>query len=267
MRRLTAIAAAAVLLAVGYAASAPGQLGEAARATTAPTPPQDEDMPVTSDRALKAVVGDEGEGDGAIAVPNGHGPHLSAQVLRRTNLHVSPGGPIVVDIGHRTRFGGPQIVAVVARRGRWLGVLHQWMTNGKTGWILARDAQLLRQRYAIEVDRSDRRAVVRLDGDVVRRIVVGIGNPGSPTPTGRFAVTDRLAAGAGSPYGCCILALSGTQPNLPQGWEGGDRLALHGSADDHAGGAVSAGCLNLRERDLRWLMKRIPVGARVTIRT
>ena len=37
--------------------------------------------------------------------------------------------------------------------------------------------------------------------------------PSTPTPTGRFAVTDKLAdARAASPYGCCILALSGRQP-------------------------------------------------------
>ena len=38
---------------------------------------------------------------------------------------------------------------------------------------------------------------------------MAIGTPGAPTPTGRFAVTDRLVTNdPAGPYGCCILALS-----------------------------------------------------------
>jgi hypothetical protein len=267
VRRLTALLSAASVMVLGSAAAEPGQLGDAARLGTP------ELLPLAGGPAVHGVVGDgvlsqklRTAAEKAEVVPHGVGPHLGAQVLRRTALRSSPGGSIVVDIGHRTRFGGPQILAVVARRGRWLGVLHQWMPNGRAGWIDASDAQLLRQPWAIEVDRSDRTARVRLNGRVVDRFPVGIGRAGSETPLGRFAVTDRLVAGPGSPYGCCILALSGTQPNLPSGWSGGDRLALHGSVGDRVGGATSAGCLNLRETDLHRLMRRIPVGARVTVR-
>ena len=268
MRRLTAFTAAALLLSGGLATTAPGQLGEADR------PPS-----LLADRLPLAggpeVAGTAAPGAltqalrtahrSASAVPRGDGPHLGAEVLRRTAMRSSPGGSIVTGIGPQTRFGGPQILAVVARRGRWLGVLHQWMPNGKAGWVDAEDLRLVSEPWAIEVDRSERVARVRRDGKVVDRFSVGVGRPGSPTPLGRFAVTDRLVAGPGSPYGCCILALSGRQPNLPVGWSGGDRLALHGTPDDRAGGATSAGCLNVREADLRRLMKRIPVGTRVTV--
>jgi hypothetical protein len=83
---------------------------------------------------------------------------------------------------------------------------------------------------------------------------------------GRFAVTDRLIPRSGSPYGCCILALSGRQTSLPPGWTGGDRLALHGTTSGLVGGAYSSGCVRVREADLRRLMDRIPVGTRVTVR-
>ena len=270
MRRLTAFTAAALVLACAWTTTAPGQLGDAAR-----TPVLLADrLPLAGGPEIGDVVA---AGDGAIGqaldkaretaklVPRGDGPHLGAQVLRRTAMRSSPGGSIVTGIGPRTRFGGPHILAVVARRGRWVGVLHQWMPNGRAGWVDASDLELVSEPWAIEVDRSARRARVRHYGRVVHRFPVGIGRPGSVTPLGRFAVTDRLTAEPGSPYGCCILALSGTQPNLPTGWSGGDRLALHGSPDDRVGGATSAGCLNVREADLRRLMKRIPVGTRVTI--
>jgi lipoprotein-anchoring transpeptidase ErfK/SrfK len=99
-------------------------------------------------------------------------------------------------------------------------------------------------------------------------MLVGVGRAGSETPTGRYAVTDKLPGPAySSSYGCCILALSATQPNLPSGWTGGNRIAIHGtpSASDF-GRAISAGCLHARDSDLRYLMRSLPLGTPVVIR-
>jgi lipoprotein-anchoring transpeptidase ErfK/SrfK len=97
---------------------------------------------------------------------------------------------------------------------------------------------------------------------------VGVGRAGSPTPTGRFAVTDKLSGSAYGPYyGCCILALSAHQTHLPPGWTGGDRVAIHGTnAPATIGAAASAGCLHAGEADLRTLMRRVPLGTPVFIR-
>jgi lipoprotein-anchoring transpeptidase ErfK/SrfK len=103
---------------------------------------------------------------------------------------------------------------------------------------------------------------------VLRRIPVTVGGSGSPTPAGRFAVTDKLAGPAYSAsYGCCILALSGHQPNPPPGWSAGTRLAIHGtSAPGTIGQAASAGCLRAGEADLKVLMRSVPPGTPVFIR-
>ena len=92
---------------------------------------------------------------------------------------------------------------------------------------------------------------------------VAVGAAGSPTPIGRFAVTDQLTGFNTAAYGCCILALSGHQTNLPSGWTGGDRLAIHGG--DGIGSAVSSGCLHAGESDLRWLLRRVPLGTQVVV--
>jgi 4-hydroxy-3-polyprenylbenzoate decarboxylase len=98
------------------------------------------------------------------------------------------------------------------------------------------------------------------------RIPVAVGAPDTPTPPGIFYVTDKLpGVEFGSYYGCCILALSGRQPNLPEGWSGGDRLAIHGSPTPTWGRAVSNGCLHAAEPDLRYLMKTVPLGTAVRI--
>ena len=125
-----------------------------------------------------------------------------------------------------------------------------------------------RTALRLDVDLSSRTLVLFRGRSVVRRMLVGVGRAGSETPTGQYAVTDKLPGPAYSAYyGCCILALSATQPNLPSGWTGGNRIAIHGtpSASDF-GRAVSAGCLHARDSDLRYLMRSLPLGTPVVIR-
>ena len=103
---------------------------------------------------------------------------------------------------------------------------------------------------SIHVDRSR----ARLDAAARRRVSCGgcrsrSAGPATPTPLGRFAVTDRLrTSSAGSPYGCCALALSGHQTKLPPGWPGGDRLAIHGTPNDGDGRHAGVARLHARAR-------------------
>jgi lipoprotein-anchoring transpeptidase ErfK/SrfK len=101
----------------------------------------------------------------------------------------------------------------------------------------------------------------------VRRFPVTVGGPGSPTPPGRYSVTDGLTTeGEHSRYyGCCVLALSGHQTNLPLGWLGGDRMAIHGTTGG-VGGAESAGCLRAGDADMTFLFRRVPLGTPVLVR-
>jgi hypothetical protein len=183
-------------------------------------------------------------------------------------LRSRPGSRVLARIGAWTEFGSPQALAVVEERGRWLGVTTPALPNGTLGWVDTESAAIgyARAPVSLEADLSRRELVVRVDGGVVRRMRVGIGRPGSPTPTGRFAVTDKLdGADFGRYYGCCIVALSGRQPHLPPGWSGGDRLAIHGGDGAASGAPVSAGCLKASDADLRWLMRRVPLGTQVVI--
>ena len=183
-------------------------------------------------------------------------------------LRERPGGRVVRALGRRTGYDSERVLAVVARRPGWLGVLSHHLPNSRAGWIPADAAQLVLEPYTLHVDLSARRLLVRHEGRAVRRISVAVGRPGTATPTGRFAVTDLLRVrGTGSPYGCCALALTGRQPNIPQGWSGGDRIAIHGTTNEATlGTAASSGCLRASDRDMRWLMARIPVGAHVRVR-
>jgi hypothetical protein len=193
---------------------------------------------------------------------------FGAQLARRTQLRASPGGRVILALGMRTGFGSARVMAVTRRRGRWLAVLSPHVPNSRVGWIPADAATLLHEPYTLQVDLSARRLLVRHEGRVVRRVAVAVGRPGTTTPTGRFAVTDRLRiTGGRGAYGCCALALTGRQPNVPQGWSGGDRIAIHGTSNETSvGSPASSGCLRARDSDIRWLLARVPLGAPVRIR-
>jgi L,D-transpeptidase catalytic domain len=202
-------------------------------------------------------------------------PDPGAAILRPAGgstivVRSRPRGPIVARLGGQTEFGSPTTLAVAAQRGRWLGVVTTHVANGRLGWVDPRESGLRTSstRVRITIDLSDRRLVVRRGGKVIRRMTVAVGRAGSPTPIGRFAVTDKLPGSRyGSYYGCCILALSAHQPNLPPGWTGGDRIAVHGTNDPSSiGGAVSAGCPRASAEDMRFLMRVVPLGAPVFVR-
>lgn len=199
-------------------------------------------------------------------------PHLIATVRsgRSVELRSKPFGPVVARVGSRTRFGSQRALGVVTtRRGRWLAVTEAGVGGNRVVWVDASARGIRYSRTAVEltVDLSARTLTVRRDGAIARRVTVAVGSPGSPTPTGRFAVTDKLAGSAYSvTYGCCILALSAIQPNLPAGWTGGNRIAIHGTLTDDFGRAVSAGCVHARDSDLRYLMRTVPLGTPVVIR-
>jgi hypothetical protein len=195
---------------------------------------------------------------------------LAARVPRgnRIALRARPGGRILTRVQAKTEFGSPQTLAVAFRRGRWLAVRSPALGNGQVGWVDARavNLRLLRRPLSLEVDLSRRELLIHGPHRVARRISVAIGAPETPTPAGEFYVTDKLdGAEFGPYYGCCILALSGRQPNLPRGWSGGDRLAIHGSQTATWGHAVSNGCLHADEADLRYLMALVPLGTAVTV--
>jgi hypothetical protein len=191
-----------------------------------------------------------------------------ARLTGRVTLRSSPGGHAVGEIGPRTEFGGRRVVSVLGRRGAWLRVVVPERPNARPGWIPAGPARLDATDISLQVDRSARALTVR-DGDrVVERVRIGVGAPPHPTPTGRFAVTDKLLMGGeGTTYGCCAIALSAHQPHVPAAWDGLDRIAIHGTqSPETIGTAASLGCLHARDRDLRRLMRAVPLGAPVFIR-
>jgi hypothetical protein len=204
-------------------------------------------------------------------LPRGRG-HILARVRRPVLVHTRPGGTPFARLRSTTPFGGPRTLAIFETRGhgRWLAVHSPVLGNGRTGWIEndARRLKLDRTRVSLRIDLSTTTVTLWRGGRVARRVPIAIGRAGTATPPGRFQVTDRMPGSRfpRAPYGCCILALSARQPNLPPGWPGGDRIALHGTPlAATIGTAASNGCLRAADADMRALMRVVPTGAPVTI--
>jgi hypothetical protein len=183
-------------------------------------------------------------------------------------LRSAPGGRIIDTVGWKTEFGSRRVLAVFRRRGNWAGVPTPLLPNGRLGWLRL-DRSRLRAgwtRYEIDVDLSAYRAELRLGHRVLRSFAVAIGAPGVETPTGRFAVTDTFRGNLNrAAYGCCALATTATQPDLPSGWLGGNRIAIHGTSGP-LGVAASHGCVRAANPDVSALVRRVPLGSPVVIR-
>jgi lipoprotein-anchoring transpeptidase ErfK/SrfK len=194
-------------------------------------------------------------------LPPGRGV-LVAVMLHRTTMRAGPGARPLAKLGTRTDFGSPEALWVVDRSPGWLGVVSPLAGNGQVGWIPQSAASLTRGRWELKVSLSARRLTVLEDGKTMQRYRVAVGRPDAPTPTGRFAVTDRLSTNDPSgPYGCCILALSAHSPHSIQGWSGGNRIAIHSTPDTESiGHPVSHGCMRLTLAEGRWLMNHVPLG-------
>jgi hypothetical protein len=184
-------------------------------------------------------------------------------------LRDRPGGRVITKLGATTEFGDPTAVAVVKKRGSWLGVKATQLPNRKVGWIRrgAHGLELSRTKTWLKVDLGRRSLQLRRGSRIVDQVRVGVGTPQSPTPTGTFTVTDKLpGARYGSYYGRFILALSGKQPNTPPGWRGGNRLAIHGTDNPgRIGRKTSAGCVVAPGPALAKLVEEVPEGAPVVI--
>ena len=250
---LAAIAAVVPLvpIAIGISLSSGSAAAPAARAVTSP---------FTAVAAPKPAPR-------STLIPAGSG-QLVALLQRPVVLRMSPGGRAYGRLGLHTEFGSPQAMLVVRLSGRWLGVLSPQAGNGRVGWVPAAAASLSRVQWHLELSLSRRQLAVSYRGHV-ERYRVAIGAPASPTPTGRFAVTDRLRTGDPTgPYGCCILALSAEAPHAIQGWSGGNRIAIHSTPETGSIGLpVSHGCVRLTLAEGRWLLGHIPLGTPTSIRT
>ena len=165
-------------------------------------------------------------------------------------------------------YGIPHMAWILDRspNGRFGKVAVPYSASRSTGWIRIAGMKLSRTPYAVLADLSRHLVTVTRGGQTIMRFPAATGSPASPTPPGRYFVTDRVPFDPNGPLGAFAFGISGIQPNLPAGWGGGDQLAIHGTNDPGSiGQSVSAGCLRVSRAALERLKPVLALGTPVVI--
>ena len=147
----------------------------------------------------------------------------------------------------------------------WLQIRIPGRPNGRTGWV-PEDALGPAEPtdMALLISRSRLRATLfRAGQGRSGRAPVGIGAPGTPTPAGRFWIRERLSNLGGSPvYGPWAFGTSAY--STLSDWPGGGVVGIHGTNQPYLiPGRPSHGCVRMRNPDILYLARRLPVGAPV----
>ena len=191
---------------------------------------------------------------------------MFVKIQETVDLYDKPNGKVVETVGHFTPFGSRTVYAVTDQKDDWAAVLTPFTENGAPLWVEL-DPKRLKAGSSIwdlEVDLSEFETRLFKDGKFVRTFPVSIGMPTAPTPIGRFAITDTIRGGLNEAYGCCALATTARQINLPSGWLGGDRIAFHGTSGE-IGAEISHGCIRAADADVSDLVDTVPPGTPVEI--
>jgi lipoprotein-anchoring transpeptidase ErfK/SrfK len=192
------------------------------------------------------------------------------RIPREMPLTARPGGGRVVgSMPAGSRFYDQPLVAWVMETtpdGRFGRVPIPYSGSDRTGWLRLRGLETLTTRISVVADLSEHRIEVRRGPRVLLRAPTATGAPISPTPPGRYFVTDRVPFPGGGQLGTFAFGISGIQTRLPPGWSGGDQLAIHGTnAPSTIGTSASAGCLRVSERVLQRLRPLLRPGTPVVI--
>jgi L,D-transpeptidase catalytic domain len=188
--------------------------------------------------------------------PRGAGAYLMARL--RGRLHTRYG-----TVRPKTPFGDPVWLPVLARRGSRATVLVPVRPHARPVQISLRGLALRWTRVRVVVDLARGSLSVLRGARTLGSFPIGHGTVATPTPVGRFFVTDRLRFPAGSPYAPLAFALAAHQTHLAPGWPGGDQVAIHPGAM----GPVSNGCIHVDMQALALLRRVVPLGTLVTVRS
>ena len=189
------------------------------------------------------------------ARPRGADAYLTAR-LRRP-LHTRFG-----IVRAKTQFDGPVWVPILSHHGAQASLLVPLRPYGRVVHADVRKLQLRWSRVRVVVNLATSRLAIFRGRRAVGAFPIGQGTALTPTPTGRFFVTDRLQFGLGSPYFPFALGLSAHQKHLSPTWIGGDQIAIHPGPM----GRVSNGCIHVGPAAIRVLRRIAPLGTYVIVR-
>ncbi len=172
-------------------------------------------------------------------------------------------------ITRRTVEGKPLRVVflVLARTPGWIKVQLPVRPDGARAWVRASTVELRSNPYRIVVDLGSHKLLAYEHDKVIERTPIGVGRAVSPTPTGRYFITDLLKPpnpnGFYGPYAFGTSAYSHVYTTFGAG---DGQVGIHGTSEPGAIGTdVSHGCIRVRNATITKLAKLLPLGTPIQI--
>lgn len=170
-----------------------------------------------------------------------------------------------------TPLGSPQVFLlqrqVLGEDGAtWFRALLPVKPNGTAGFVPGEDLEVRVTAYRLDLDIRRFKLNLYEGCGLVKSFRVGIGTGKTPTPEGQFYLTSLIKLpGPGTIYGAYAYGLSGYSEVLDT-WRLGGIIGLHGTNDPSSIGKRSShGCIRMRNRDIRVLVKILPLGTPIAI--
>jgi hypothetical protein len=185
-----------------------------------------------------------------------------------------PAVPGIVAVApQRTSDGLPRVFAVTAIRDTAacrpasFRVQVPARPNGSTRWVKADAFRVMWVDTRIVIHVKAMRLELYRGSRVVLRSPIAPGAPDTPTPIGRFYVTQRLVLkDPNGPWGPAALGTSAFSPVL-KNWVDGGPVGIHGTNEPWAiGHAASHGCIRLPNALMKELFAQVPAGTPIVIR-
>jgi L,D-transpeptidase catalytic domain len=195
-----------------------------------------------------------------------------AVVLRRVVVHRQPNAtsPAVTRLDTVTNEWTQNVVLVIGGIDidpsvTWYRVRLPILPNNSTGWV---PRSALGNLYAVHthlyVNRETFTATLKRDGRTIFTTRVGVGRSRSPTPAGQFYIRDKVT-GLKPFYGPVAFGTSARSAILTD-WPGGAFVGVHGTNKPQIlPGAVSHGCIRMRNGAILRLSRLMQVGTPLTI--
>lgn len=171
-----------------------------------------------------------------------------------------------------TEDGFPEVYVLLASRegargSTWIRLRLPQRPNNVTGWVRRRAlAQFHLIHTRLVVNRRSLRATLYDRGKRRLQVPVGMGAPGTPTPSGSFWIREKFHVAGSSIYGTRAMGTA-AYSNVLTDWPGGGVIGMHGTNEPGLiPGRPSHGCIRIKNPDIERLYALTPIGTPLRIR-
>lgn len=192
---------------------------------------------------------------------------VATAIVPTISVFAAPDGEVIHEMDNPTPTNGPLVFLTTTNTARWHEVLLPVRPNGSLGWVKDEEVSLAAHNYRIRADLDDFRLRVLERGVTIFDTVAGVASDNSPTPGGRYYLTELIAPPEpDTVYGSFAYGLSGFSETFETFNGGPGQLGIHGTnSPETLGTAVSAGCIRLHNDDVARLVTFLPLGVPVDV--